>query len=72
MASFVGFLPVENPEIGIIVVFDEPHPVHTGGEVAAPVFSTIANQAVRYLDIVPSEQTPVRQAALEERNETFE
>jgi cell division protein FtsI (penicillin-binding protein 3) len=49
MASFVGFLPAEHPEISIIVVVDEPQPLHTGGVVAAPVFSQIAGQAVRYL-----------------------
>ena len=47
MASFVGFLPVERPEIGMIVVFDEPQPLHTGGAVSAPVFGEIAEQAVR-------------------------
>jgi len=50
-ASFLGFLPVENPEIAIIVVVDEPQPVHLGGTVAAPVFGKIANQVARYLDI---------------------
>ncbi len=54
VASFVGFLPADNPEIGIIVVVDEPQPLHTGGQVAAPVFQEIAAQAVRYLDIPPS------------------
>ena len=51
VASFVGFLPAESPEIGIIVVVDAPQPVHTGGRVAAPVFKKIASQTVRYLGI---------------------
>jgi cell division protein FtsI (penicillin-binding protein 3) len=50
-SSFVGFFPVEQPEIGMIVVVDEPQPEHTGGLVAAPVFSEIGSQIVRYLDI---------------------
>lgn len=54
MATFVGFLPVEDPEISIIVTLDEPQPLHTGGIVAAPVFKEIAEQAVRYLDLSPS------------------
>lgn len=54
VASFVGFLPAERPEIGIIVVVDGPQPSHVGGVVAAPVFSEIAAQSVRYLDIVPT------------------
>jgi len=56
MASFVGFLPAEDPEIGLIVVIDEPQPLHTGGVVAGPVFSRIANQTVRCLDIPPTQR----------------
>jgi len=59
MASFVGFLPARQPEIGIIVVVDEPQPLHTGGSVAAPVFRRIAEQAVRYLDIPPYDADPM-------------
>ena len=54
IASFMGFLPAEDPALAIIVVVDEPQPLHTGGLVAAPVFSEIASQAVRYLDIPPA------------------
>lgn len=71
MASFVGFLPAEKPEIGMIVVFDEPQPLHTGGAVAAPVFGEIAKQVVRYLDIIPTENEPVRNVTSPESNETF-
>ena len=53
VASFVGFLPADNPEIALIVVVDEPQPIHTGGRVAAPAFSEIADQVVRYLEIAP-------------------
>jgi cell division protein FtsI (penicillin-binding protein 3) len=57
-ASFMGLLPAEDPEIAIMVVIDEPQPLHTGGLVAAPIFHDIADQAVRCLDIapVPAEQ----------------
>jgi len=54
IASFMGLIPAENPELAIIVVVDEPQPLHTGGVVAAPVFQKIAAQAVRYLDIPPT------------------
>jgi cell division protein FtsI (penicillin-binding protein 3) len=60
LASFIGFLPAENPEISIIVTFDEPQGgpnQRTGGYVAAPVFRAIAEQAVRYLDIPPVPET---------------
>ncbi|MEI6218227.1 MAG: penicillin-binding transpeptidase domain-containing protein, partial [bacterium] len=59
VASFVGFLPAERPAIGIIVVVDGPQPCHVGGLVAAPVFSEIAAQSVRYLDIVPASRMTV-------------
>ncbi len=51
IASFMGFLPAENPELAIMIVIDEPQPLHTGGQVAAPIFQEIASQAVRYLDV---------------------
>jgi cell division protein FtsI (penicillin-binding protein 3) len=53
VASFVGFLPASSPEIALIVVVDEPQPFHTGGVVAGPAFSRIADQTVRCLGIPP-------------------
>ena len=54
MASFVGFLPVENPAISIIVVADDPQQGgYYGGTVCAPYFREIADQTVRYLRIPP-------------------
>ena len=54
VGSFVGFLPADNPEIGIIVVMDEPQPIHSGGIVAGPAFSTIATELSRYLELQPA------------------
>ncbi len=51
IASFIGFLPAEQPELSILVSFDEPQTLTQGGQVAAPVFREIAEHAVRYLDI---------------------
>lgn len=53
IASFVGMVPAEKPELALIVVIDEPSlpGQHTGGVACAPVFSEIMTQAVRYLDI---------------------
>lgn len=58
VASFVGFLPAEKPEVGIIVVVDGPQPIHVGGLVAAPAFSEIAEKTASYLDIVPTRAAP--------------
>jgi cell division protein FtsI (penicillin-binding protein 3) len=53
VASFVGFAPAQNPKLLVTVVVDEPLYVHTGGEVAAPVFGDIASFALPYLGISP-------------------
>jgi len=60
-SSFVGFLPVESPEIAIIVVADDPGEFtdsgrkikYYGGTVCGPAFKEIAEFAVRYLRIAP-------------------
>jgi cell division protein FtsI (penicillin-binding protein 3) len=52
-ASFVGFVPVENPRLTILVVIDEPKTSPYGGVVAAPAFSAIAQQALCYLKVTP-------------------
>lgn len=50
IASFIGFAPVEDPQIVIAVVIDEPHPNYFGGVVAAPVFKIVASESLRYLN----------------------
>jgi cell division protein FtsI (penicillin-binding protein 3) len=49
VASFIGFAPVEDPVVTIVVSVDEPHPYYFGGVVAAPVFKNVAADVVRYL-----------------------
>ena len=54
VASFSGFLPVEDPQIVITVVVDAPKVkggIGYGGVVAAPVFKEIAENCIRYLEI---------------------
>ncbi len=53
VASFVGFLPAEKPEIGIIVVIERPRGKHYGGSVAGPAFSRIASKTAHYMNIAP-------------------
>jgi cell division protein FtsI/penicillin-binding protein 2 len=56
VASFMGFLPAENPKLLGLVVIDEPKatgPMVYGGAVAAPVFQAIASEAVKILGIEP-------------------
>lgn len=55
IASFVGFLPLEDPELLILVIIDEPKGEVYGGVVAAPAFNQIAVKTAFYLGILPSE-----------------
>jgi cell division protein FtsI (penicillin-binding protein 3) len=52
-ASFVGFVPVNDPKLTILVVIDEPKTSPYGGVVAAPAFGAIAQQALCYLKVAP-------------------
>jgi cell division protein FtsI (penicillin-binding protein 3) len=54
-ASFVGFLPLQDPELLILVVIDEPRGQVYGGVVAAPAFTQIAVKTAYYLGIQPTE-----------------
>lgn len=54
-ALFVGYAPVENPQIAILVLLDEPQGSYYGGIVAAPVFQEIASKVLPYLSIPPNE-----------------
>jgi cell division protein FtsI (penicillin-binding protein 3) len=42
--SFMGFFPVDNPQIAILVMLDEPQRDKWGGVAAAPVFKNIGEQ----------------------------
>ncbi len=54
VASFVGLAPMSDPRLIIAVMVDEPTTDgHYGGDVAAPVFSTVAASALRALNIAP-------------------
>jgi cell division protein FtsI (penicillin-binding protein 3) len=53
--SFVGFVPSRKPALAIIVMIDTPHAgTNSGGGVAAPIFSRIADPAMRYLGVAPT------------------
>jgi cell division protein FtsI/penicillin-binding protein 2 len=52
VASFVGMVPADDPQLVVLVMVDEPHPIW-GGVVAAPAFSDIAQFALQRLEIEP-------------------
>ena len=51
ISSFVGFAPLDRPAITILVVIDSPVGAIYGSEVAAPVFRSIAEQTLGYLNV---------------------
>jgi membrane peptidoglycan carboxypeptidase len=58
VASFVGFVPASRPALVVLVSLDTPKGVRNeGGDVAAPLFSRIANEALRLLAIPPDDPT---------------
>lgn len=54
VSTFAGIAPMSHPRIIVAVMIDEPTGVfHTGGDVAAPVFSTVTQSALRALNVAP-------------------
>jgi len=58
VASFVGFAPIAKPAVTILVVIDSPVGAIYGTEVAAPVFKSIAEQTLGYMNV--PQDTPSR------------
>ena len=62
VSSFIGYGPASNPRYIIAVMIDEPAAgKHFGGDVAAPVFSTVMSQALR-MSGVPPDAPQLREA----------
>ncbi|MGF1655884.1 MAG: peptidoglycan D,D-transpeptidase FtsI family protein [Verrucomicrobiales bacterium] len=62
--TFAGFAPLEEPEVVIMVLIDEPRPwdnTQSGGTVAAPIFSRLVARIMRHLGIPPQtlEESPI-------------
>jgi len=53
LASFLGFLPADEPRLAILVAVDEPEGDVFGGSVAAPAWSAIAAEALRQIGVAP-------------------
>ena len=46
-SSFVGFFPVENPQVVCLILLNSPNIGRYGGLVAAPIFKNVADRIVR-------------------------
>ncbi len=53
IASFIGWLPADNPEILIYVKLDRPQAAPWGSYTAAPTFARLAEELVVLMDIPP-------------------
>jgi cell division protein FtsI (penicillin-binding protein 3) len=63
-ASFMGFAPVQNPAVVIVVTLNGTHGSSGfGGVVAAPVFRVLAQETLRVLEVprdIPEDEAPPR------------
>jgi cell division protein FtsI/penicillin-binding protein 2 len=53
IASFVGWVPADDPQLLMLVKLDRPHAVEWGSESAAPTWKKLAEELVVLLDIPP-------------------
>lgn len=53
VSSFAGFVPAHNPKFVIYIAVDDPQKEYYGSQVAAPVFSRVAQYAVRKAGMAP-------------------
>jgi len=64
VSSIAGFAPLDDPRIAILIVVSEPKgEQYQGGDVAAPVFSTLTKDILHYLNVpedpdVPKQENP--------------
>lgn len=63
-AWFVGFSPAEKPRVVVAVLVDEPQgPAYYGGQVAAPVFKAVVENALRMMAVPPDLEVPLPSSA---------
>lgn len=51
ISSFLGFAPVEDPQIMVLCLVDEPQGIYYGGTVCAPIVKEFLENALPYLGI---------------------
>ena len=60
VAWFAGMVPVSDPRLVMVVLVNEPRSgVNSGGGVAAPIFSRVAERSVRLMGIAGDVQRPL-------------
>lgn len=70
IGTFIGFVPVDEPKLALLVSIDEPKGVKYGGVVAGPSFKKIAQQSLRLMSVSPDIEMKLNIASNQkERNE---
>ncbi|HEX6989353.1 MAG TPA: penicillin-binding transpeptidase domain-containing protein [Bacillota bacterium] len=59
ISSFIGMVPIDDPQLVVYVVIDEPKGIYYGSWVAAPVFARVARDVLHYLQVPATEQNEV-------------
>jgi len=74
MAVFAGIAPINDPQVVIVVMVDEPQKSIYGGQVAAPIFRHIAESALPYLGVSAriEDQTAWRKMAITAEEPAFD
>ncbi|TAJ19592.1 MAG: hypothetical protein EPO65_06390, partial [Dehalococcoidia bacterium] len=55
IASFAGFIPAKDPKVSVLIKIDQPTGgLNLGGQVAAPIFATVADQIMKYYAVPPA------------------
>jgi cell division protein FtsI/penicillin-binding protein 2 len=54
IASFVGFAPLDNPKVLILVKIDENADLLTGAAAAGPVFAALVDEVLTYMNVQPN------------------
>jgi cell division protein FtsI (penicillin-binding protein 3) len=63
VASFVGFVPATRPALVVLASLDTPrNAANQGGDVAAPLFARVAEDALRVLAVLPDDPSRVLRA----------
>lgn len=57
LLSFVGIVPIDDPQFVVMVLVDEPKDKFFGSVVAAPIVKQITEDILRYKNIVPNVDT---------------
>ncbi|KOP64170.1 stage V sporulation protein D [Bacillus sp. FJAT-18019] len=57
LASFIGYAPVNDPKIAVLVIIDEPNEEIGGGKLAAPIFKEIVSKTLNYWGVPKANAT---------------